>query len=159
MGIKLGPLDSKCNTLAIKWSPTWLHMGWSQCSVPPCKCWISRKECKLVWSRNTGMGSFFWLQPSSCAGDKPLGHLLIIITISWLFVTWAVNHGCYSHRCLKFPDFSLTNVKFPWPTELTISQISPDNGLHPPLTAILSTHLLMLSARHTQCTWIDSSLT
>ena len=23
------------------------------------------------------------------------------------------NHGCHSHRCLKFPDFSLTNVKFP----------------------------------------------
>ena len=26
-------------------------------------------------------------------------------------------------RFLKFPDFSLINVKFPWPTELTISQI------------------------------------
>ena len=22
-------------------------------------------------------------------------------------------HGCHSHRILKFPDFSLTNVKFP----------------------------------------------
>ena len=28
---------------------------------------------------------------------------------------------------------SLTNVKFPWPTELTISDIRPDDGLNPPL--------------------------
>ena len=36
---------------------------------------------------------------------------------------------------------SLKNVKFPWPTELTISQISPDNGLNPRLSnSILSTH-------------------
>ena len=42
---------------------------------------------------------------------------------------------------LNFPDFFLTNVKFPWPTEQTISQIIPENGLNPSLTVILSTHL------------------
>ena len=34
MGIKLGPLDSKCNTLAIKWSPAWLHGLKSMLSAP-----------------------------------------------------------------------------------------------------------------------------
>ena len=53
---------------------------------------------------------------------------------------------------------SLKNVKFPWPTELTISQISPDNGLNPRLSnGILSTHLLILTASHMHCTWIDNS--
>ena len=47
---------------------------------------------------------------------------------------------------------------FPWPTELTISHISPENELSPSFTAILFTHLLMLSASHVQCTWIDCSL-
>ena len=42
---------------------------------------------------------------------------------------------------LNFPDFFLTNVKFPWPTEQTISQIIPEKGLNPSLTVILSTHL------------------
>ena len=51
--------------------------------------------------------------------------------------------------------FFLTNVKFPWPTELTIAQISPDNGLSSLLRAILFTHLFMLSASHVQCTWIN----
>ena len=41
-------------------------------------------------------------------------------------------YGCHSQRFLKFPDYFLTNVKFPWPTELTISQISPDDGLNTP---------------------------
>ena len=36
-------------------------------------------------------------------------------------------HGCYSQRFLDFPDFFLTTVKLPWPTELTIAQISSDN--------------------------------
>ena len=42
---------------------------------------------------------------------------------------------------LNFPDFFLTNVKFPLPTEQTISQIIPENGLNPSLTVILPTHL------------------
>ena len=41
-------------------------------------------------------------------------------------------YGCHSQRFQKFPDFFLTNVKFPWQTELTISQISPGNGLNAP---------------------------
>ena len=45
--------------------------------------------------------------------------------------------GCYSQRFVKFPDFFLTNVNFLSPTEITVSQISPDNGFNPPLTAIL----------------------
>ena len=68
------------------------------------------------------------------------------------------SHGCHSQRLLTFPDFFLTNVKFPWPTELPISQISPHNGLNAPLTAIPSTHLFKLLASHVQCKWIDSSL-
>ena len=68
------------------------------------------------------------------------------------------DHGCYSQRFLKFPDFFLANLKFPWPTEITISQISRDNGLNPSLTAILPTHLFMLSASHMQCIWIYSFL-
>ena len=43
-------------------------------------------------------------------------------------------HGRHSQRFLKFPDFLLTNIKFPRPTELTVSQISPNDGLHPLLT-------------------------
>ena len=53
-----------------------------------------------------------------------------------------------------FPD----NEKFPWPTELSISQISPDIVLNAPLTAILPTHLFMLSASHVECKLIGSSL-
>ena len=34
MGIKLGPLDSKCNTLAIKWSSLRLHGLKSVLSAP-----------------------------------------------------------------------------------------------------------------------------
>ena len=41
--------------------------------------------------------------------------------------------------------FFLTNVKLPWPTEITIQQIIPDDGLNPSLTTILSTHLFMHS--------------
>ena len=44
--------------------------------------------------------------------------------------------------------FFLTNVKFPRPTEITIQQISPDDGLDPSLTTILSTHLFMHSHPH-----------
>ena len=33
-------------------------------------------------------------------------------------------------------QYFLTNITFSWPTELTISQISPDNGLNSSLTAI-----------------------
>ena len=59
-----------------------------------------------------------------------------------------LTYGCHSQRFLKFHDFSLTNIKFPWQTEyITIS-----------LTVILGTHLFMLLASHLQCTWIDSSL-
>ena len=50
-----------------------------------------------------------------------------------------------------FHDLSLTN----WINNFT--NFSPDNGLHPPLTAIPLTHLFMLWASHVPCTWIDSS--
>ena len=46
----------------------------------------------------------------------------------------------------------LANVKFPWPTELTLSHVRPDDGLKTPLKVILSIYLFMLSARHEQCT-------
>ena len=61
-------------------------------------------------------------------------------------------HGCYSQGFLKLPHFFLTSVKFPWPTELTISHIRPDDGLNPPLATISSTYLFMLSASQVQCT-------
>ena len=51
------------------------------------------------------------------------------------------THGFHIQRFPKFLDFSLTNVKFPWPTESRFSQISLHNGLNRPL---LSTHLFML---------------
>ena len=46
----------------------------------------------------------------------------------------------------------LTNAKFPWPTELEISQISPDNGLIAPLPVIPSTYLFMPLTSHFQYT-------
>lgn len=61
---------------------------------------------------------------------------------------------------LPFPNVFPTNVKFPRHTVLTISHIRPDDGLNaPPLTAPLHLYILMLSASHMQCTWINSSLT
>ena len=45
--------------------------------------------------------------------------------------------GSHSPKFLKFHDFSLKNVEFPRPTELTIRKMNPDNGLQPPLTNIL----------------------
>ena len=67
-------------------------------------------------------------------------------------------HGCYSQGFLKLPHFFLTSVKFPWPTELTISHIRPDDGLNRPLATISSTYLFMLSAsavyiRVFSCIW------
>ena len=62
-------------------------------------------------------------------------------------------------RFLKFPDFSLTNIKFSWPTELKFSRLSPNNGLNPQPPSphsILFTQLFMLSANHVQCAWIGS---
>ena len=51
-------------------------------------------------------------------------------SLSWL------SHPKVSEIPWFFPDFFVTNVqicdKFPWPTELTISQISPDNGPNAP---------------------------
>ena len=70
-----------------------------------------------------------------------------------------IRSWLHSHRILKFPDIFLTNVKFPFPTKLEKSKISPGNGLQPLLTAYLSTHLFnMLSEIHIQCTWIYSFL-
>ena len=47
-----------------------------------------------------------------------------------------LTHAGHSRKVSEipwlFPDFYLTNVKFFWPTELTISQISPDNELSHP---------------------------
>ena len=51
----------------------------------------------------------------------------------------------FSHRFFKFP----TDVKVPWPAEVTGSRISPDNGFQSPLTQPYS--LLKLSANHLQC--------
>ena len=64
--------------------------------------------------------------------------------------------GCHSQRFLKFPDFSLTYVKFPWPTELTISQIILILIMTQPFpqTTFPSSHLFMLSASHERCIWI-----
>ena len=45
---------------------------------------------------------------------------------------------------LLYPDkYIISLIKI---NELTISQICPDIGLHPPLTATVSTHLFMISA-------------
>jgi len=52
----------------------------------------------------------------------------------------------------EIPSLFLTNVKFPWPTELEISQISPDNGLIVPLPVIPYTYLFMLLTSHFQYT-------
>ena len=46
---------------------------------------------------------------------------------------------------LTFPCLFLTTVKFPWPTELTISQISPDNGLNATLSAITHPSIIAFS--------------
>ena len=46
---------------------------------------------------------------------------------------------------LTFPCLFLTTVKFPWPTELTISQISPDNGLNATLSAITYPSIIAFS--------------
>ena len=49
-------------------------------------------------------------------------------------------------RCLKFPDFFLTNVKFS--DQLNKQYINPDDGLNPPPTAIpSSTHLFSSSGK------------
>lgn len=40
---------------------------------------------------------------------------------------------------IEFPDFSLTRVKFPIPTQLITLHTNPDSGFQFPLTAILST--------------------
>ena len=51
---------------------------------------------------------------------------VMVTTSKWNTRTRKV-YGCHSQRFLTFPwpfpDIFLTNVKFPWPTELTISQI------------------------------------
>ena len=51
---------------------------------------------------------------------------VMVTTSKWNTSTRKV-YGCHSQRFLTFPwpfpDIFLTNVKFPWPTELTISQI------------------------------------
>ena len=54
--------------------------------------------------------------------------------------------GCYSQRFLKFPIFLdvFPNVKFPWPTELTMAQISPDKVLKASLTAWSPAAILIL---------------
>ena len=75
-----------------------------------------------------------------------------------LFIAW-LPQPVISEISWLFPDFFLTSVKFSWPTELKVLQISPENGLNAPLTAIPTTHLFMLSGSHMQNTWTDSSLT
>lgn len=55
-------------------------------------------------------------------------------------------HGWYSQGVILLFYFFLTNVGFPWLTELTVLQISPDYGIHPPLTVSSSAPKLMLSA-------------
>jgi len=75
-----------------------------------------------------------------------------------LFIVW-LPQPVISEISWLFSDFFLTSIKFSWPTELKVLQISPENGLNAPLTAIPTAHLFMLSASHMQCTWTDSSLT
>ena len=52
---------------------------------------------------------------------------VMVTTSKWNTTTSRKVYGCHSQRFLTFPwpfpDIFLTNVKFPWPTELTISQI------------------------------------
>ena len=81
--------------------------------------------------------------------EANMRQLRILPQGNWL---WFRYHGCHSQGFLKFPDFFLTNVKFPRPTELTISHIRTDDGLNPPLATISSTYLFMLSASQVQCT-------
>ena len=61
----------------------------------------------------------------------------------------SLTHSC--HGFLKFPGCPWLfpeNVKSPWPTELTISQIIPDNGLNAPLTAIPQPFIYGFSKTH-----------
>lgn len=73
------------------------------------------------------------------AGIKTISRLVpVTVTFysglnKYLLLEYLFIHGCHSQRCLKFPDFFLTNVKFPWPNELTISHIRPDDGVNHPL--------------------------
>ena len=65
--------------------------------------------------------------------------------------------GCHNQRFLKFPDFFLTSVKFPWPTELTINftnNINPENDstipsnshpLHPFIYAFSKSHAVKMN--------------
>ena len=75
-----------------------------------------------------------------------------------LYFHYMVKHGSHSQKFLQFPDYSLTdffliNIKFPWPTELTTAQISPDNGLNPLLRAILFTHFAFSKSRAVYMNW------
>ena len=68
--------------------------------------------------------------------------VFITAKIAFIFIHW---NCCGSHRFFKFP----TDVKVPWPAEVTGSRISPDNGFQSPLTQPYS--LLKLAANHLQC--------
>ena len=75
-----------------------------------------------------------------------------------LYFHYMVKHGSHNQKFLQFPDYSLTdffliNIKFPWPTELTTAQISPDNGLNPLLRAILFTHFAFSKSRAVYMNW------
>ena len=75
-----------------------------------------------------------------------------------LYFHYMVKHGSHSQKFLQFPDYSLTdffliNIKFPWPTELTTAQISPDNGLNPLLRVILFTHFAFSKSRAVYMNW------
>ena len=63
------------------------------------------------------------------AWDYPKDSLSIdrwlIIAHSCSFRTCFHFYGCNKLRFLKSPDLSSTNVKFPWPTQSTISKLSP----------------------------------
>ena len=81
------------------------------------RAYLNTQKYGLFWSLTSSPGSSpfpkspFW-KPRSHGNDDV-----------------KLTHACHSRKALNFPDYSLTNVKFFWPTELTTSQISPANEL------------------------------
>lgn len=80
-------------------------------------------------------------------------HYILVASMS-RFITWFylmyLEHGYHNHEFFKFPTVFLTYVKFPWSTERTISQTSPDNDLHPsPLSQPFYSQIYAFSKSHT----------
>ena len=77
-------------------------------------------------------------------------------------LTWLPQPGFlkFSDWSWLFPDYSLTNVKFLWPTELPIAQISPDNKLNARSPhRVLKFHFFLTSFNDWNFPWLDFFLT